>query len=161
MSRPFSNTRKVSPAFSSLYYLIGGSDPSLGGFGTWFPAHRKLYRSCLREQNDRNADLRPPLPATSFAASTINAGPQTTCSDHVDWPNLVYGICLDAVLGSFESSKGGHLILHEAKQVLKLGPGRIVLFPSACITHENIPIDEGEGGVGRRRMIIALTTPYF
>lgn len=36
------------------------------------------------------------------------------------------------------------MILHEAKLIVKLSAGRLILFPSACITHQNVPIGVGE-----------------
>ena len=85
-----------------------------------------------------------PSPHILFPAMTLNIGPQTICWPHRDHLNLAFGICLDWVLGRFDHRKGGHLVLHEARRILQLAPGRVVLFPSASITHENIPIADGE-----------------
>lgn len=53
-------------------------------------------------------------------------------------------MCFDTAGGDFDPNKGGHLILHELRCYIKMPPGRIVLFPSAAITHETVPISPGE-----------------
>lgn len=111
---------------------------------TWFPDHHKAYRGCLECHRSRNSALKPPVPNTIFAASTVNAGPEAVCGNHRDYPNLIYGLCLNIVGGKFRGDKGGHLILHELKVFVRLKPGRMILFPSAAISHENIPIQPGE-----------------
>lgn len=111
---------------------------------TWFPAHHRAYRDCLSRHHSENSALNPPVPKTCFAASTVNAGPESVSGRHRDQPNLVTGFCLDIVGGKFKGDKGGHLILHELKVFVRLKPGRMILFPSAIITHENIPIQPGE-----------------
>src|ERR1700693_1023532 len=58
--------------------------------------------------------------------------------------NLSYGICTDFVLGDFDHTRGGHLVLHKSRHIAALRPGAILLFPSSCITHENIPIQASE-----------------
>lgn len=53
-------------------------------------------------------------------------------------------MCFDVSDGTFKFREGGHLVLHEPQLIIRLPPGRIVLFPSAAITHQNISIGEGE-----------------
>lgn len=55
-------------------------------------------------------------------------------------------------------SRGGHIILHEAKLVIRLNPGDIILFPSACITHANLPISTHET---RTSMVLYSTGGLF
>lgn len=71
-------------------------------------------------------------------------GPRTVCKPHRDAANLVYGWCVVWALGTFDFTLGGHIVLHEAKLIIELGPGDMIFLPSACITHENIPIQETE-----------------
>lgn len=66
------------------------------------------------------------------------------CWSHRDGRNVGHGLCLAAPGGKFDPTKGGHLILHEPRLIIKLSPGRLFLFPSACITHQNVPIAPGE-----------------
>lgn len=48
------------------------------------------------------------------------------------------------ISGDFDGSRGGELVLHEPRLVIRLYPGDIIFFPSACITHSNLPISPGE-----------------
>lgn len=117
---------------------------TLALFQTWFPAHYESYKDCLATLMASDPELKMPSSSSIFPAMTFNLGPHSVCWPHRDQLNLIWGICLDWILGHFDPSKGGHLILHEAMQILELGPGRIVLFPSAGMTHENTPVAPGE-----------------
>ncbi|KDQ07624.1 hypothetical protein BOTBODRAFT_180494 [Botryobasidium botryosum FD-172 SS1] len=44
------------------------------------------------------------------------------------------------ILGMFDHTQGGQLVLHELKVVIELAPGDVIFFPSALITHQNLPI---------------------
>lgn len=120
------------------------SDRPLGVISTWFPEHARDYRSCIKEFSARDPALAAPSPHLPFPALTINAGRVTICYPHRDSPNDAAGICLDWILGAFDARSSGQLVLHEPRKILALEPGRAVLFPSAIITHETIPISEGE-----------------
>lgn len=48
------------------------------------------------------------------------------------------------VFGNHDGSQGGQLVLHEARLVINLYPGDIIFFPSACMTHANLPIQGNE-----------------
>ncbi|KAF8171268.1 hypothetical protein BJ912DRAFT_120864 [Pholiota molesta] len=47
-------------------------------------------------------------------------------------------------LGNFDPTKGGHLILWEARLVVEFPPGSLILIPSATITHSNTPVAAGD-----------------
>ena len=89
-------------------------------------------------------DGSPPSNQLPFASFTLNVRHQCICGAHVDCHNLPCGLCLASPFGTFDYKKGGHLILHKLKLVLEVPPGAAVLFPSAIITHENIPIAASE-----------------
>jgi hypothetical protein len=111
---------------------------------TWFPrlfAHYNCIHQALCRIDTRLQVLYQDLP---FAAMTVNFGPQTCCLPHRDFQNLSYGLCAVLVLGRFDFTKGGHLVLHEASQVVETCEGSIILFPSSCVTHENLPVLLGE-----------------
>ncbi|KIO18603.1 hypothetical protein M407DRAFT_83752, partial [Tulasnella calospora MUT 4182] len=74
----------------------------------------------------------------------LNVGRTIVCLPHRDSPNTVTGICLDWLLGLYDARRGGQLVLHEPRKILALDPGRVILFPSALLTHETIPIAKGE-----------------
>jgi len=52
----------------------------------------------------------------------------------------VTGVCGIYVLGDFDWTAGGHLVLHDLGLFLELAPGDLAFFPSASITHYNLPI---------------------
>lgn len=74
----------------------------------------------------------------------MNVGPRAITWPHRDAGNLVWGLCIVWILGQFNHRRGGHLVLHEPMRIIELRPGRGIIFPSACITHETIPVAEDE-----------------
>lgn len=123
--------------------------PAQGATCTWFPGHVQAYRTQIGILQAWDPNLQCPSEQLSFSAITVNCDPKTICWPHRDCANDAAGLCLDGILGEFDPTKGGHLVFHEPKRILELGPGRIVLFPSALITHESIPIaaDDWRSGV--------------
>jgi hypothetical protein len=79
-----------------------------------------------------------------FACATLNLGPRTVCFRHKDHANLPYGWCAVTPFGDFDHEQGGHLILWELGLVLEFPPGSTLLLPSACISHSNVDINQGE-----------------
>lgn len=98
----------------------------------------------LETLESTNPQLRRPYKNTAFAASTYNLGPATICWPHRDSSNRVCNPCANGPFGPYDWRRGGHLIIHEARLVIQLRPGDIMLFPSALVTHGNIPIQPGE-----------------
>jgi hypothetical protein len=127
------------------------------GVSTWFPDLHKHYQECFDDIKENVPDLNPFNPYSVFSAMTINLGPRTFTLPHRDQSNLAFGLCGDFVLGSFDHKKGGHVVLHEMKVVFEMMEGDLLLFQSACITHENIPIGEGED----RMSITCYTAGYL
>jgi hypothetical protein len=79
-----------------------------------------------------------------FPSVAFNLGPRTICFLHRDAKNVPYGLCPVTSFGSFDPTKGGHLVLWELKLVIEFPPGTTILLPSATIGHSNTPIQEGE-----------------
>lgn len=76
---------------------------------------------------------------------TANLGPRTVCNRHRDIKNKAAGgLCAIKVLGPHDSSRGGHIVLHELGLVVEMQPGDVVFFPSAVISHETIPVGTEE-----------------
>ncbi|KDQ06459.1 hypothetical protein BOTBODRAFT_181571 [Botryobasidium botryosum FD-172 SS1] len=99
-------------------------------FKTWFPQHYKYYKKCLEDHLEHNKEcgdpkkpLRQPHPTMPFAAMEVNTGPHTMCKCHKDHKNLAFGLCMLIIL-----------------VVIELAPGDVIFFPSALITHQNLPI---------------------
>jgi hypothetical protein len=83
-----------------------------------------------------------------FPTATINFGPQTVCFDHLDYGNWAVGWCDIVSLGTFDHTKGGHLILFDIKKVIEFPAGSHILIPSAVMRHGNTPIQKGETRMG-------------
>lgn len=101
-------------------------------------------QATLRDVEAKHPSLRRPLRRAPFAAATLNLGPATVCWSHRDSGNAIGHMCLDGANGDYDWTAGGHLILHEAQLVIQLRPGDLILFPSALVTHANIPVSAGE-----------------
>jgi hypothetical protein len=79
-----------------------------------------------------------------FPAASFNCGPRTVSLDHTDHNNLSHGLCALTVLGSYDHTLGGHLILFNLKLVIQFPVGSTALIPSGCVDHGNTPIGDGE-----------------
>ncbi|KAJ7787778.1 hypothetical protein B0H14DRAFT_2537226, partial [Mycena olivaceomarginata] len=63
---------------------------------------------------------------------------------HRDVLNLVFGWCVVQVLGQFDVTKGGHLILWDLKLVVEFPHGALILLPSTTVAHSNVPVQPDE-----------------
>ncbi|KAE9396934.1 hypothetical protein BT96DRAFT_824043, partial [Gymnopus androsaceus JB14] len=108
------------------------------------------YKETLTEHIQRNPQLHPTSLKTVFAAMTVNFGPRMVTPPHLDAGNIAHGWCADTALGNYDPNKGGHLVLWNLKLVIRFPPGATILFPSALITHSNIPVQDHE----QRRSIV-------
>ncbi|KAG8982257.1 hypothetical protein FRB90_006914, partial [Tulasnella sp. 427] len=117
---------------------------------TWAPNIYADYLDCHTgiTSRDPSLDLVHPFDAPDslpFASLTANLGPQTVCHHHRDIKNKCSGgLCAIKALGTFDSTLGGHLVLHELGLIVEIPSGDTVFFPSAVISHETIPIGADE-----------------
>ncbi|KAJ3780216.1 hypothetical protein GGU11DRAFT_750165 [Lentinula aff. detonsa] len=102
------------------------------------------YKVTLQEHQARNPSLRPTSPNTVFAATSVNFGPRTETHPHCDAGNLAHGWCAIIALGDYNPNEGGHLLLWDLGLIIRFPPGSTILFPSALITHSNVPIQPYE-----------------
>ncbi|TFK36611.1 hypothetical protein BDQ12DRAFT_609640, partial [Crucibulum laeve] len=79
-----------------------------------------------------------------FSAVMFNFGPQVWTRKHCDSQNLAFGWCAIQVLGIFDHTKGGHLVLPDLRLVAEFPSGSLILLPSAMLTHANVPVGDGE-----------------
>lgn len=143
-SRAFFGLLKVRLRSSTGYGCPTNRYYVPGGLRTWFPEHWDQFHKGIESAQARHPELRIPVPGTSFPASTVNVGDRVVCDSHRDASNEAAGICLDYVDGPFNADEGGHLVFHEARRIVKLRKGGVILFPSAIVTHENIDIGPTE-----------------
>lgn len=109
-------------------------------YATYSEAHKRIIA-----ENALLDCLHAPDPARiPFASIAANLGPQTVCYKHRDLKNKANGLCIVYVLGNFDYRRGGHIVLHEPRLVVEMRPGDALFIPSAAITHETVPIFEGE-----------------
>ena len=76
---------------------------------------------------------------------TCNLGPKTVTPMHRDSENLSYGLCVVSAFGDFDWQHGGELMLFEPKVIVQMRPGDSLIFPSAAITHGNLPLSSKPG----------------
>jgi hypothetical protein len=116
----------------------------LAVFATWAPKLHNWYATILEEILKLLPHVKRNFENSVFACATANFGPHTATFQHFDSQNLAYGWCAITALGSYDYTKGGHLILWESQIVLEFPPGCTILIPSASISHSNIGILEEE-----------------
>ncbi|KAJ8497198.1 hypothetical protein ONZ45_g12162 [Pleurotus djamor] len=92
----------------------------------------------------RQNELKRNFANSSFATITVNFGPHTVSTPHVDVADLAYGLCAITALGNFDPDLGGHLVLWDLKVVIRFPPGSTLLVPSGVVRHSNLPIQPHE-----------------
>ena len=116
----------------------------------WMPGVTKLYRE-LQERyfptagKDRatilsERDAVDILRDSPFMGFSINIGPHAVATLHRDSSNMLNGPCAIGVFGTFDGKRSGHVILHEAKTIIEVIPGDVIIILSSTITHENVPL---------------------
>ncbi|KAF7367090.1 hypothetical protein MSAN_00968500 [Mycena sanguinolenta] len=113
-------------------------------FALWAPRLHTYYIN----NNSKLQALLPnhhrPFPKSVFSCATFNFGPCMWTFKHRDIYNLPFGWCAVQALGLFDHTKGGHLVLWDAKLVVQFPAGALILLPSATVAHSNVPVQEGE-----------------
>lgn len=110
-----------------------------------FPHHGRLLRTI------NTTHLFNIQPCNGFffgnqASLAINhLSPAPLLEPHRDTNDLAASLCGIYPFGQFDPTvdDSGALLLHEAKVKIILGPGDFCLFPSALITHSNVPLATG------------------
>jgi hypothetical protein len=117
---------------------------STGVFALWAPGLHALYKRQLDTMYTALPHLKPNFRNSVFPCATFNFGPGVRCFKHRDIKNNAYGWCPITALGVFDHTRGGHLILWDAKLVIEFPSASCILIPSATITHSNTLIQPGE-----------------
>ncbi|KAI0316155.1 hypothetical protein OF83DRAFT_1029189, partial [Amylostereum chailletii] len=116
-----------------------------GGFGdaglaTTAPSMYQYYYTTMRKLKDRCNHLKFPYKKSLYACTTFNFGPQAVTFAHTDYMNLANGFCSILALGNYDYKKGGHLVLHSLKLIIKFPPNTTFTVMSACCVHSNTAI---------------------
>ncbi|KAG6809119.1 hypothetical protein H0H92_001475, partial [Tricholoma furcatifolium] len=113
-------------------------------FNLWAPKVHQKFRGHLLPLFKNHTYLRRIFPRSVYPAAAFNFGPNVFTVAHRDSMNLAVGWCAIQALGTYDPTKGGHLVLPGPRLVIEFPPGALILLPSATVTHMNIPIREGE-----------------
>ncbi|KAG6809769.1 hypothetical protein H0H92_014808 [Tricholoma furcatifolium] len=144
LNRPSSPNFKLveemvaAPCFRRLAGFVNG------GFKTWAPKLHAAYAENMAALRAWNPDLCQTWDNSVYAAWACNLGPQTVCYRHKDAANLPYGLCAITSFGSYDFTRGGHLILWELGLVVECPPWRTSYIPSSPIEHSNTSITPSE-----------------
>jgi len=111
---------------------------------TWAPKLYAYYAEKIGALYRHDANLKPIFRNSVFSATTYNLGPRTVCFKHTDFANLPFGLCAVTALGSYDATKGGHLVLWECRLVIEFPPGSTILLASGVIAHSNVPVQLDE-----------------
>jgi len=100
--------------------------------------------TCLNVLEHGDRSLKRHFEGHPLASTTFNFGPRTCTLPHKDLKNLSWGWCSVTSLGSYDHTKGGHLVLWDLKLVIQFPPYSTIFLPSAILMHSNTSIGEHE-----------------
>lgn len=126
-------------------------------YKTYHPIAYREAEKLTQKLRQNDPDLWPdgPEPIWPWHAATNNTNSHSTVAyNHRDYNNGVETFCGVQAGGKFGFGQGGQLVLHELHLIVEFQPGQVVLFPSALITHCNIPLKDGDS-----RFSITLYSP--
>ena len=104
----------------------------------------KYYHKRLKKLFEKYKHLERIFPGSIFPCAAVNFGPRVCAYGHRDHLNCPFGFCAIQPFGHFDSTRGGHEILWEAKLVVELPANWTLLILSATITHGNTPVSNHE-----------------
>ncbi|KAJ7834144.1 hypothetical protein B0H14DRAFT_2363952 [Mycena olivaceomarginata] len=128
--------------------LLGNPDVNrLANFAScnlWAPRLHSHYVENNAKFRIHLPHLQRPFPKSVFSSAAFNFGPRVCTFKHRDVCNLPFGWCAIQSLGTFDATKGGHLVLWDLKLVVEFPAGALILLPSATLAHSNTPIEDGQ-----------------
>ncbi|TFK61426.1 hypothetical protein BDN72DRAFT_936115, partial [Pluteus cervinus] len=146
----------TAPYASTIQRLLENPDVqrlaafSSAAFQQWFPQIFDYYKQRLDRlwaeytQCDDGRPLKKNFSRSIYTSAAFNFGPQVCTFKHRDHLNCPFGLCAVQSLGRFDHTKGGHIVLWEAKVFAEFPPNSVILIPSATITHSNLPCQPHE-----------------
>ncbi|KAK7042897.1 hypothetical protein VNI00_008632 [Paramarasmius palmivorus] len=110
---------------------------------------RRVFGELKAKFPEINFPSHPSAGGNCWAARCLNSAGKSklarvSTKRHADYGNWAPNWCCVTAVGKFDPDKGGHLVFWNVGLVVRFPPGCSILFPSALITHSNIPIQEGE-----------------
>lgn len=143
-SQPFQRLSGFATCTSYARSPVRFTEADTAILAAWAPKLYQYYVDRLGALHAHDPSLRRISTSSIFSAASYNLGPRTACYRHLDFANLPYGWCSITALGSYDYTKGGHLILWDCRLVIEFPPGWTILIPSAIISHSNVPISKHE-----------------
>ncbi|KAG6835061.1 hypothetical protein H0H93_005200 [Arthromyces matolae] len=113
-------------------------------FNIWAPNLYKRYMDTLNPLFHKLPYLRRIIKGCIFPTAAFNFGGNVVTKAHRDCMNYAVGWCAVVALGTFDPSKGGHIVFPDLKIVVEFPPASVILIPSATLTHANTPVMNGE-----------------
>ncbi|KAG6848471.1 hypothetical protein H0H93_016713 [Arthromyces matolae] len=113
-------------------------------FACWAPRLYQYYLDNMNSVCDSPLELQRAWLGCVFAATIFNLGPQTVTYQHKDHGNLPFGWCAVTALGSYDFTRGGHIILWDLGLVVEFPPSSSMFLPSATLEHSNTGIQPDE-----------------
>ncbi|KAJ7616999.1 hypothetical protein DFH06DRAFT_1012646 [Mycena polygramma] len=114
------------------------------GLAMYAPKLYRYYCEVLKGLFEHHPELIHLFLNSIFPSATFNCGPDAFTFDHVDFLNVVHGLCGVTSAGDFNHKLGGHMYLRQLGIVFEFPSGATSLIPSGCVNHGNTPIREGE-----------------
>ncbi|KAF6757116.1 hypothetical protein DFP72DRAFT_809628, partial [Ephemerocybe angulata] len=115
-----------------------------GAFAFLYPKMFCKYSTELDALFDKQPELICNFSNSVFPCASFNCGPASVSFPHHDFNNLLFGLCALTLLGSFDYTSGGHLILFELKLVIEFPPGTTAFIPLSAFKYGNTSIQHGE-----------------
>ncbi|GJE89727.1 hypothetical protein PsYK624_058330 [Phanerochaete sordida] len=113
-------------------------------FAFYAPKLYRDYATNMDALHQKYPELKYNWRTSVFPAVSFNFGPRAVTVEHRDHGNRAVGWCAITAGGNYDPRLGGHLILRELGIVIEFPPGATICIPSACLTHGNVPIRDGE-----------------
>jgi hypothetical protein len=128
---------------SSGLFNSPDADRLLATTASFAPVLYGFTSSCLNKLREEDESFKP-IYDGPFSTATFNLGGSVCTLPHKDTQNLPWGWCSITSLGTYDPTKGGHLVLWELGIVVEFPPYSTIMIPSAILTHFNTTIQEGE-----------------
>jgi hypothetical protein len=115
-----------------------------GSMEIFAPRLREFVMETLASVKSNRPHISYPYKEHPFATLTFNIGPAACTKPHKDLMNLTWGWCAITSLGSYDHTKGGHLVLWDLKLAVEFPPYSTIFIPSAVLSHSNTAIGSSE-----------------
>src|ERR1700749_671470 len=105
-------------SFLNIFFKLCGSE----AFRSYLPDLYKYYDDTLKSMQQNagpKSEIFEAIPGLPLAGYTINCSKKCICLCHVDKNNLASGACMVTPFGTYDYTRGGHIILHDARVILE------------------------------------------